>query len=90
VTFPAAPQEHESSSAGLRRVPSGPTAGYVEGDLDQDRIIGESDVLRYVMFRADQVAPTSATVLLLGETGTGKELVARAIHQRSARRGRPL
>ena len=42
------------------------------------------------MFRVDQVAPTNATVLLLGETGTGKELVARAIHQRSARRGRPL
>ena len=55
-----------------------------------DPIIGESDVLRYVMFRVDQVAPTNATVLLLGETGTGKELLARAIHQRSPRRGRPL
>jgi transcriptional regulator with GAF, ATPase, and Fis domain len=90
VTFPAAPQEHESPGAGLRRVPSAPTPVCVEGDPDQDRIVGDSDVLRYVMFRVDQVAPTNATVLLLGETGTGKELVARAIHQRSARRGRPL
>ena len=90
MTFPAAPQEHDSSSAAVRRVPSAPTSVLVEGDLDQERIVGESDVLRHVMFRVDQVAPTNATVLLLGETGTGKELVARAIHQRSARRGRPL
>ena len=51
-------------------------------------IVGSSDALRYVLFGVDQVAPTKATVLLLGETGTGKELVARAIHERSARRHR--
>jgi transcriptional regulator with GAF, ATPase, and Fis domain len=48
-------------------------------------IVGESPAWRYVMFRVDQVASTHATVLLLGETGTGKELVARAIHRRSPR-----
>jgi transcriptional regulator with GAF, ATPase, and Fis domain len=48
-------------------------------------MVGASAALRSVMHRVDQVAPTSATVLLLGETGTGKELVARAIHQRSER-----
>ncbi len=53
-------------------------------------LIGASDALKYVMHRVEQVAPTMATVLLLGETGTGKELVARAIHQRSARRHRSL
>ena len=57
---------------------------------DRSTIVGESDALRYVMFRVNQVAATDATVLLLGETGTGKELMARAIHQQSSRRARPL
>ncbi len=52
--------------------------------------MGQSHALRYVMFRVDEVAPTDATVLLLGETGTGKELIARAIHRRSPRRHRPF
>jgi transcriptional regulator with GAF, ATPase, and Fis domain len=51
-----------------------------------DEIVGDSVAWRYVMFRVEQVAATHATVLLLGETGTGKELIARAIHQRSPRR----
>jgi len=53
-------------------------------------IIGDGDAMRYVMSRIDQVAPTDATVLLYGETGTGKELVARAVHRRSPRRDRPF
>ena len=57
---------------------------------DRDAIIGDGDAMKYVMFRVDQVAATDATVLLSGETGTGKELLARAIHKRSPRRGRPL
>jgi transcriptional regulator with GAF, ATPase, and Fis domain len=59
-------------------------------DRNQTVIVGESDGMRYVMSRAEQVAETDATVLLLGETGTGKELVARAIHRRSRRRDRPF
>jgi transcriptional regulator with GAF, ATPase, and Fis domain len=59
-------------------------------DAEEEAIVGESDPLRYVMFRIDQVASTDATVMLCGETGTGKELLARAIHRRSLRRGRPF
>lgn len=53
-------------------------------------IIGESPALKYVLFRVEEVAPTEAAVLLEGETGVGKELVARAIHDRSSRKNRPL
>jgi transcriptional regulator with GAF, ATPase, and Fis domain len=59
-------------------------------ERDQDVIVGESDSLRYVLSRVEQVAETDATVLLFGETGTGKELIARALHRRSRRRDRPF
>ena len=52
------------------------------------QIIGTSAALEHVLGQVERVAPTDATVLVLGETGTGKELIARAIHQLSARRGR--
>lgn len=53
-------------------------------------IVGESDTLKHVQYRVEQVAPLDTTVLLEGETGTGKELFARAIHQRSKRNKKPL
>src|SRR5262245_23013502 len=55
-----------------------------------DEIIGNSDALKYALYKVEQVAATDTTVLILGETGTGKELIARAIHQSSTRRDRPL
>jgi transcriptional regulator with GAF, ATPase, and Fis domain len=55
-----------------------------------DHILGKSDGLKYVLYRAEQVAPTNTTVLILGETGTGKELIAAAIHHMSPRKDRPL
>src|SRR5881296_1955434 len=53
-------------------------------------MVGSSPALLAALRKVDQVAPTDATVLVSGETGTGKELIARAIHDRSTRRGRPL
>jgi formate hydrogenlyase transcriptional activator len=53
-------------------------------------IVGQSSALREVLQQVEMVAPTDSTVLLLGETGTGKELIARAIHDRSFRKNRTL
>jgi formate hydrogenlyase transcriptional activator len=55
-----------------------------------EEIIGNSPALLTVLHKVEQVAPTDSTVLIYGETGTGKELIARAIHNRSARKNRPL
>jgi formate hydrogenlyase transcriptional activator len=67
------------------------------GSVDQDRnprrfeqIIGSSHALESVLEQVEQVAPTDSTVLIQGETGTGKELIARAIHNLSVRCGRPF
>ena len=67
------------------------------GSVEQDRnprrfeqIIGNSPALEAVLEQVEQVAPTDSTVLIQGETGTGKELVARAIHNLSTRCGRPF
>jgi formate hydrogenlyase transcriptional activator len=53
-------------------------------------IVGQSDVIREVLAKVPAIARSHATVLILGETGTGKELIARAIHDTSERRSRPL
>lgn len=55
-----------------------------------DKIIGKSEAIKNVLFKIEQSAPTDATVIILGETGTGKELIARAIHDKSLRRDRVL
>jgi transcriptional regulator with GAF, ATPase, and Fis domain len=73
----------ESSTPRLR-----PNPGHAHDD--DELVTGVSDAMRYVMFRVDQVAATDATVLLYGETGTGKELLARAIHRQSPRHNYPF
>lgn len=54
------------------------------------QIIGNSPAWEFVLSEVERVAPTDSTVLILGETGTGKELIARAVHNLSARCGRPF
>ena len=67
---------------------------YLKDQLELSRIkydiIGESDEIKYALFRVEQVAPTDASVLIEGETGTGKELIARAIHKMSSRSNKPF
>jgi PAS domain S-box-containing protein len=70
------------------------TAEYLSAQIAEEHgfgdIVGRSPALQTAMTAVAQVAATPATVLILGETGTGKELFARAIHERSPRRDRPL
>jgi formate hydrogenlyase transcriptional activator len=60
----------------------------IRGEMDFEGIVGQSSALRHVLNLVETVAPSDSTVLLLGETGTGKELIARAIHDRSRRKDR--
>jgi formate hydrogenlyase transcriptional activator len=60
------------------------------GEHNYEEIVGTSLALGAVVRTIDRVAPTDTTVLVIGETGTGKELIARAVHNRSPRRSRPL
>jgi formate hydrogenlyase transcriptional activator len=67
---------------------------YLQEEIQQEHnfqeIVGRSLAIAKVLSLVESVAPTPSTVLILGETGTGKELIARAIHDRSSRRDRPL
>jgi PAS domain S-box-containing protein len=62
----------------------------IKSECNFEEIIGGSAALRDMLAKVAQVAPTDSTVLILGETGTGKELVARAVHNFSKRKDRPL
>ncbi len=60
----------------------------IRGEFDFEGVVGQSNALRHVLQLVDTVAGSDSTVLILGETGTGKELIARAIHDRSRRKER--
>ncbi len=68
--------------------------GYLQDEIkllyNHENIIGQSDGLKYVLYKVEQIAATDTNVLVLGETGTGKELVVRAIHSNSLRKNRTL
>jgi formate hydrogenlyase transcriptional activator len=67
---------------------------YLQDEIRQEHnfeeMVGSSPALLAMLRQVDMVAPTDATVLIAGETGTGKELIARAVHNHSTRQGRPL
>ena len=95
----AKPFDHDEMLATVRRVigkaEQNRAAGAAAADSKTDGraiagMIGDSPVMRDLYARIHKVAPTDATVLVHGETGTGKELVARAIHEESKRNGKPL
>ena len=62
----------------------------IRREYNPDEIVGDSPNLLKLLQLVEQVAPTDSNVLITGETGTGKELIARAVHSRSTRKDRPL
>jgi len=61
-----------------------------KNDLLGSELIGESDVIREILFKVEKIAPTDANILILGENGTGKDLIAKAIFQHSMRADKPF
>jgi transcriptional regulator with GAF, ATPase, and Fis domain len=82
------PDRIEGIHFGLQNSPRKNDEALVFGEFKG--IVGNSPALEFVLAEVERVAPTDSTVLILGETGTGKELIARAIHNISARCGRPF
>jgi len=58
--------------------------------LGSKELIGESDVIREILYKVEKIAPTDANILILGENGTGKDLIAKAIYQHSMRADKPF
>ncbi|WP_096085441.1 sigma-54-dependent transcriptional regulator [Agaribacterium haliotis] len=96
VDYIAKPFDHEEMIAAVKRALGKGTKSAAikkspeDKDTPIDGMIGTSAIMREVYSKIHKVAPTSATVLVLGETGTGKELVANAIHSESPRKDKPL
>src|SRR5580704_3262771 len=91
------PSTGETPSDSHRETPASPSSKVTEelrldqqirSEADFEGIVGRSSTLRQLLELVKTVAPSNSSVLLLGETGTGKELIARAIHSRSLREER--
>ena len=65
------------------------TPGLHSGSIIGKELIGESEVMQQIFYKVEKIAPTDANILILGENGTGKDLVAKAIHQQSLRAEKP-
>ena len=97
VDYIAKPFDHDEMLAAVKRVIGKATQRQASSDTKRvsnddaiDGMIGTSSVMRELYTKIHKVAPTNATVLVCGETGTGKELVANAIHRESPRRDKPM
>ena len=90
MEFLTKPFDADDLLSAIQQGISGTHSTELETKNDSAGIVGESSALRAVLNRVQVVAPTDSTVLILGETGTGKELIAREIHRRSNRKDKPL
>ena len=67
-----------------------PAADPVAGNIIGAELLGESEIMKAIFYKVEKIAPTDANILILGENGTGKDLVAKAIHQYSLRASKPF
>ncbi len=96
IDFVEAKEEVETSLREIKKLKDLLEAerAYLQDEIkltyNHENILGKSDTLKYVHYKIEQIASSNTTVLILGETGTGKELVARALHNSSLRKKRSL
>ena len=90
VEFLTKPFDADDLLNAIQQAVSGTHSEELETTRALTDIVGESRALRMILSRIEVVAPTDSTVLILGETGTGKELIAKEIHKQSRRAGKPL
>lgn len=90
IEFLTKPFEADDLLGAIQQAVSGTHSEELEITNDSPDIVGESRALKSVLARIQMVAPTDSTVLVLGETGTGKEVIAKEIHRRSRRADKPL
>lgn len=95
VDYIAKPFDHDELLANIRRIlelqaQSGEIINRTETPSSDNNIIGNSPAIRKIFTQIQKAAPTQCNILIQGETGTGKELIARAIHQQSSRHDKPI
>jgi DNA-binding NtrC family response regulator len=90
IEFLTKPFEADDLLNAIQQAVSGTHSEELETTNDSADVVGESRALRTLLSRIEMVAPTDSTVLILGETGTGKEVLAKEIHRRSRRADKPL
>ncbi len=90
VEFLTKPFEIEDLLGAIQAAVSGTHSEELETTNDSSDVVGDSRALRALLERIQMVAPTDSTILIQGETGTGKEVLAKEIHRRSRRAEKPL